>query len=189
MHFEESLNLVDDAIEVTGLVSGGRLVGVSVHRVALPDHLVTGRLDLLDDRRQQIAHLVIAEAGDECEPARLVLRVEAFDVLHGEFRRHGGADLHTDRIRDHLGEGDMRTVELAGPLPDPDIVRRQIVKPGFTELLGEPQHGPLVVEHQSLVAGVDLRGIEVAVIDTTGGHETHPAVDLSRQGFVPCTRG
>src|SRR5689334_23861499 len=38
---EEAEHLVDDAVEVPGLVAGRGLVGVAVHRVALPHHLVT----------------------------------------------------------------------------------------------------------------------------------------------------
>ena len=51
VHLEESLHFVDYVVEVPGLVTVGRLVGVAVHRIALPDHLVPGGLDLLDDRR------------------------------------------------------------------------------------------------------------------------------------------
>src|SRR3954454_13263238 len=42
VHLEEALPLVHDPVEVPGLVPGGRLVGVAVHRVALPDDLVPG---------------------------------------------------------------------------------------------------------------------------------------------------
>ena len=185
VHLEEALHLVDDAIKVTGLVPGGGLVGVAVHRIALPDHLVSGGLNLLDDRRQQIAHLVVAQPGDQRQPTRLVLRVKTFDVFDSQFRRHRRPDLHPDRVRDHLREGDMSAVELTCALPDPDVMRRQVIEAGLTKLLGEPQHGPLVVQHQSLMAGVDLGGVEVAVVDPAGRHEAHAAVDLARQCLIP----
>ena len=136
VHLEETLHFVDDAVEVAGLVPGGRLMGVAVHRVALPDHLMPGGLHLLDDRWQQITHLVVAQTGHQRQPSRLVLRVEPFDVFDGQLRRHGGADLHPDRIGDHLREGDMRAVELAGALPHPHIVRREVVEPGFAGVVG-----------------------------------------------------
>src|SRR5690349_6015416 len=40
---EEAEHLVDDPVEVPGLVAGRGLVGVAVHRVALPDHGVAAR--------------------------------------------------------------------------------------------------------------------------------------------------
>src|SRR3954465_6705284 len=39
---EEPLDLIHDAVEVAGLVAARRLLGVAVHRVALPDHAVPG---------------------------------------------------------------------------------------------------------------------------------------------------
>ena len=128
VHLEEALHLVDDAVEVAGLVAGRRLVGVAVHRVALPDDLMAGGLHLLDDRRQQVAHLVVAQPADQRQPPRLVVRIEPLDVLDGQLRRHRRADLDADRVGDHLGEGDVRAVELAGALPDPHVVRRQVVQ-------------------------------------------------------------
>ena len=87
VHLEEALHLVDDAVEVPGLVTGRRLVGVAVHRVALPDDLMPGGLHLLDDRRQHVADLAVAHPGDQRQPARLVVRVEPLDVLDGLLRR------------------------------------------------------------------------------------------------------
>jgi hypothetical protein len=69
--------------------------------IALPDDLVTGRLHLLDDRRQKVAHLVVAEAADQRQAAGLVVRVEPLHVFDGQLGRHRRADLHTDRVGDH----------------------------------------------------------------------------------------
>ena len=128
VHLEEALHLVDDAVEMPGLVAVGRLVGVAVHRVALPDHLVAGGLDLLDDRRQQVAHLAVAQPAHQRQPARLVVRIEPLDVFDGQLRGHRRADLDADRVGDHLRERDVRAVELAGALADPHVVRRQVVQ-------------------------------------------------------------
>ena len=43
VHVEEAVDLVDDPVEVPGLDAVGGLVGVAVHRVALPDDQVAGR--------------------------------------------------------------------------------------------------------------------------------------------------
>ncbi len=189
VHLEEALHLVDDPVEVAGLVPGGRLVGVAVHRVALPDHLMAGGLHLLDDRRQQIPHFVVAQPADQRQPPRLVVRVQPLDVLDRQLRCHRRADLHADWVRDHLCERHVRAVELAGALPDPHIVRRQVVQPRLTRLiLAEPQHRPLVVEHQRLVRCVDLGGLQVAVVDAARAHERQPAVDLTGQRLVTGTR-
>src|SRR4051794_40541926 len=87
---EEALHLVDDLVEVPRLVAGGGLDGVAVHRVALPDDLVAGRRDLLDDARQDVADLPGAHPGDQREPSRLVVGVEALDVLDRLLRRGRG---------------------------------------------------------------------------------------------------
>src|SRR3954464_7084447 len=75
VHVEEAEHLVDDAVEVAGLVAGRGLVGVAVHGVALPHDLVPAGGDLLDDRRQDVADLAVAHAADQRELAREALRV------------------------------------------------------------------------------------------------------------------
>src|SRR3954453_17872296 len=57
---EEAQDLVDDAVEVTGLVARRGLVGVAVHRVALPDDLVAAGGDLLHDPREDVADPAVA---------------------------------------------------------------------------------------------------------------------------------
>ena len=103
-------------------------MGVAVHRIALPDHLVSGGLHLLDDRGQHVADLVVAHPGHQGEPAGDVGGVETLDVFDRKLRRHRRADLDPDRVGDHLGERDVRAVELAGALTDPQEVRRQVVQ-------------------------------------------------------------
>src|SRR3954469_10081195 len=61
---EEAEDLVDDPVEVAGLVAGRGLVSVAVHRVALPDHLVAAGGDLLHDRRQDVADRAVAHPAD-----------------------------------------------------------------------------------------------------------------------------
>src|SRR5882757_5089076 len=50
VYLEIAEHLVDDPVEMAGLVAVGRLDRVAMHRVALPDHLVPGGGDLLQDR-------------------------------------------------------------------------------------------------------------------------------------------
>jgi hypothetical protein len=49
VHLEEAFDLLDDVVEVAGLVARRRLEGVAVHRVAHPGDRGTGCRDLLDD--------------------------------------------------------------------------------------------------------------------------------------------
>src|SRR5690606_847735 len=74
VHLEVAEHLVDDPVEVPGLVAVGRLDGVAVHGVALPHHPRAGRGDLLDDRRQHLADLLVTHPADQREPPRHVVR-------------------------------------------------------------------------------------------------------------------
>ncbi len=86
--------------------------------------------------------------------AGLAARIEPLDERGSILGRGGGAELHTDRVADGGGERDVRSVETAGALADPDGVGRQVVgQPGG--VLGSGQ-GALVLQQQRLVAGVQL---------------------------------
>ncbi len=188
MHLEEPLHLVDDAVEVPGLEAGRRLMGVAVHRIALPDDLVAGRLDGADDGRQHVADLAVTHPRDEREAPRHVVRIETLDVFDSLLRRRRGPDLDADRIADELRERDVGAVELAGPLPDPQEVRREVVEdlPGTLGVVGQPQHGALVVEDERFVRGEDGGGVQIRIGDAAGVHEPQAAIDLGRQGLVAC---
>ena len=191
VHLEEALHLVDDPVEVPGLVAGRRLVGVAVHRVALPDDLVPGGGDLLHDGRQHVADLVVAHPADQRQPARLAARVQALDVLDGLLRRRRRADLESDRVGQQLRERDVRAVELAGALADPEHVRGQVVElrgVAVGALQVQAQQRALVVQQQRLVAGVELDAVQVVVPHPAGVHEPHRAVDLRRDRLVPHAR-
>ena len=162
MDLEEALHLVDDAVEVPGLVPGRRGVGVPVHRIGLPDHLVAGRLHRAHDRREYLAHLRVAHAGNEGQPSGTVVRVEPFGVFDGLLRRRRRSDLDPDGVTDQLGECDVRSVELAGALADPEEVRRKVVEHLLVEfgriagtveigIVGQAQHRAFVVEHERFV--------------------------------------
>ena len=84
----------------------------------------------------------------------------------------------------------MCVVDTAGPLADPQEVSRQVIEPGLRipgqsgPVVGQAEHGSLVVEYQRLVGGKDVRGAEVLVRHTTGVHEPESSVDLGRQRLI-----
>ena len=177
---EESVDLVDDPVEVAGLDAVGGLFGVAVHRIALPDHEMAGRAHLLDDRRQLVAHQRVRHPADQREPAGRAVRVEPLDELGGELRRRGRAELHADRVRDARDEVEVRAVQLPGALADPHEVAGQVVG---AAVLDAGQRA-LVLEDQRLVAGVELDALERGVVDAARAHEPHRAVDLGGELLV-----
>src|SRR5215211_6927728 len=79
---EEVADLLHDGLERPGLVAGAGLDGVAVHRVARPHDGAAFALHRAHERRQLVKHLVGAEAADQREASRLVLRVEDVDQPH-----------------------------------------------------------------------------------------------------------
>ena len=79
MHFEEAAHLLQDQVERPGLVAGRRGDGVAVHRVARPQHDPALALHRAHQRRQMLADLFGAEAADQRQTARLVVRIENVD--------------------------------------------------------------------------------------------------------------
>src|SRR5699024_1955591 len=98
VHLEEALDLVDDPIEVPGLVAVRGGVRVAVHGVAPPDDLVPVLLDRAHDRGQRLAHLVVAPPWLLPEASTPTVRVVLPDVLQGELRSAARADLEADRV-------------------------------------------------------------------------------------------
>ena len=79
MHLEEAAHLFQDQVERPRLVAARRRDGVAVHRIARPHHHLALALDRAHERRQVVADLVGAEAADQRQPARLVVRIENVD--------------------------------------------------------------------------------------------------------------
>ena len=121
MHLEEALHLAQDAVEGPRLVAGRR-DRVAVHRIARPDDIAAFLLHGADQLRQVVADLVGAEARDQRQPARLVLRVEQVDQLQQAVRRQRRTALQAERVLDAAAVLDMRVVGLAGTVADPDHV-------------------------------------------------------------------
>ena len=113
------------------------------------------------------------------------LRVEPLaerDRVLGLGRR---AELHADRVL-HAGEElDVRAVELAGALADPEQVGRAVVPTAGEAVLAGQRL--LVPEQQRLVGrvAVDLVELELLVeVDAARLHEPQRPLDLGRDGLV-----
>ena len=81
-------------------------------------------LDGLEQRRQCVADLACSHARDEGQATGLALGVELVDeLLHGLGRRRR-PELDADRVADPREVVDVRAVEVARALADPEEVRR-----------------------------------------------------------------
>ena len=128
----------------------GRADRVRVHRIGRPQHRMPFVAHRAQQRRQQLAHVIRAHARVERQPARHAQRVQPLaerDDLVGRRRR---AELHADRVV-HAGEElDVRVVETARALADPEQVRGAVVPVAGQRVLA--RQPLLVVEQQTLVA-------------------------------------
>jgi len=183
MHLEELLDLAQDLREVAGLVTAAGLDGVAVHRVAAPQHFLAFPLNCSDQARQMIADLVGAHACDQVQAARVVVRVEDVDQANQIVGVHAWADFHPDRVLHPAQKLDMRAVQLARAVADPQHVRRAVV-----EIVGQAvttHEGFFVVEQQRFVGGEEAgftqlrRGVHAA-----GAHEGQRFVDSVGQMAV-----
>ena len=118
-----------------------------------------------------------AEAGDERQPPGLVLRVQLGGQREGVVRRRGRAELHADRVADVAEQLDVGVVELAGALADPDEVTGHVVRRVRAGV--DPGQGVLVLEHQRLVAAVEVDAVELVGIGADRLHEGQRALDLA----------
>ena len=133
------------------------------------------------DGGQLFADVGGAHPGDEGQAARLTLRVELVDQAQRVVAGRGRAQLHADGVAHPGQEVDVGVVQFAGALPDPEEVRRGVVRQAGARV--DARQGPLVVEQQRLVAGEELHAQRVEV-GTAGGHELDGAVDVPGQRLV-----
>lgn len=123
------LQLVVNVVEAAGLDASLGRQGVSVHGVALPDDAaaVLGVLDGADVLGQQVSDLGGAVAGDQCDFARLALRVQGAQQVEQVGHGRGGADFDANGVGDAAEELDVRVVQLASAVADPEEMRRRVV--------------------------------------------------------------
>ena len=181
---EEPLDLLHDVLERPGLEAGAHLDRVAVHRIARPDHLAPFPLHGPDQPRQVGLDLVMAHAGDDRHPSRLVGRVEDVDQPQQVVRVHGGAGLQPQGIGEAAGILDVGAIEVARAVAQPDQVRRGVV-PVTRQGVGTG-HGLLEAEQERLMRGVQGRGRHtrrVGFRQAAGGHEAQrlgdPVGDLA----------
>ena len=183
---DEAADLAHDVVEVAGLASGARGERVAVHRVAGPHHRMAGVGDRAQQWSQTLLHLVGTHPADQREPAGDAVRVEPFAQLEQVLGGGRRADLAAERVADAAEELDVRPVEFAGPLADPQHVGRAVEPRAGQRVL--PGERLLVAEDQRLVGRVDVDFGQVGVrldLDAAGPHEPERTVDLAGELFVP----
>jgi hypothetical protein len=83
-------------LEVARLDAVRRGARVAVHGIAAPKHGLAGRSHRFDQRRQEAADALSAEAVNQRKTARFVVRVEDLHDLLQRVRLHGRPHLHAD---------------------------------------------------------------------------------------------
>ncbi len=122
---EEAPGLLEDEIESPRLVAAAAgLDRIAVHRIARPHHDLALALDGANERGKMLADLLGAEACDERESPRLVLRIERVYQLEQLVSAEARTDLCPDRILDAAEILEMRVVELARAVADPEHMPR-----------------------------------------------------------------
>ena len=142
------------------------------------------------DGRQRGFDLAGAHAADEREPAGDAGRVEALAQFDHVVGGGGDADLAADRVADAAEELDVRAVEFAGALADPQHVSGAVVPAAGERVLAGERF--LVAEQERLVARVDVDLAEVVVVldlDAAGAHELEGSVDLVGELLVAAAFG
>ena len=94
------LKLPEDLLKPAGLDAAFGRLGVAVHRITTPEHLLAPAADRFHDGGQALLHAVRPKPVNEGEPARFVLRVEHPSQRQGVIGSDGGADLDPDGISD-----------------------------------------------------------------------------------------
>ena len=128
-------------------------LGVAVHRIADPQHLLAGLAHGFDHRRQRLLDVLRAEAVDEGETSRLFC---GFSVVTRPCSQsvHRRADLHADRVGDAAEVFHVRAIELRRAHADPRHVRRQVVPALLAR--DEARLRLLVRQVQAFVAGEEV---------------------------------
>jgi len=153
VHLQRPLQLREDIPKPPGLDPRRRRSRVPMHRIALPDHAapVLARLHGADVRRQQLGDPGRAVARDQRDLAHFARGVEDAQERHEVGDGGCGADLDADGVRDAAEVLDVRAVDLAGAVADPEEVGGGVV-------VGFPARGGCVVSLWYWDRGRGLRG-------------------------------
>jgi hypothetical protein len=116
--------LGQDRLEQAGFAAAVGADGIAVHRVAQPHHAAAGLLHPAQQRRQQALDAVGAHTADQRQPTWLIGGVQQVDQAQQVVGVGGGADLQADRVLHPAEKLDMRAIELAGTIADPQEMRR-----------------------------------------------------------------
>ena len=156
VHLERQLELLEDVLEATRLEAARAGLGVAVHRVADPQHLLTRFADGFDHRRQAFLHILRAEAVNDGETPWRVLRIERGDETLQPFGRHGRPDLHAHGVGDAPEKFHVRAVEGGSAHADPRHVSAEVVPALLT--FDVTRLRLLVMHQQAFVRGEEIDG-------------------------------
>ena len=185
MRLEEAAHLAENGVEPAGLAAMGGRDGVAMHRVGQPDDRCARLPHGAQQARQLALELVHAHPADEREPPRLVLGVQPVDEAQQVLGLGRRADLQPDRVADAAHELDMRAVQLAGAVADPEEMRRTGI--GVAGRGIDARQRLLIGQQQRLVAGVEIRLADLRRGfggHAAGAHEVQRLVDPRRQILV-----
>ena len=137
------------------------------------------------ERRQQVGDARRAHARDQRHPSGDAVGVQPRAQLDGLLGGRRGPELHAERVVDAGEELDVRAVQLARTVADPEHVGGAVV-PVARERVA-PRERLLVVEQQALVARPDVDLVQLRrrrEVDAACGHEGQRALDLGGHQLV-----
>mmetsp|Transcript_15252 Transcript_15252/g.59646 ORF Transcript_15252/g.59646 Transcript_15252/m.59646 type:complete len:407 (-) Transcript_15252:43-1263(-) len=148
-----------------------------MHRVADPRHGHARGARGVDERRQHGRDLVLAEARDQHQLARLPVGVEDGQNAAELLRLHRGPALDANRVLDAAEVLHVRAVQRTRTVTNPQEVCAKVVRVAAS--VGEGV-GRLVLEHKAFVGGEDIDLVDAGV---AGGHltDSHEELDAVAQ--------
>src|SRR6516225_7361813 len=156
-----------------GAMNGKERLDLGEDAIARPQHHLALALHGADHPRQLVGDLVRAEAHDQREPARLVLRIEDVDQSQHLVDLARRTAFQAERVADAAAELDMGVIGLPRAVADPQHVRRGAAEGARARGI-LPRHRLLVAQQERLMAGVEIGALELGMaleIEPAGLHE------------------
>src|SRR5258706_437246 len=185
MDAEGNVEFLEDVLEAARLDAPAGGLGIAVHRIAAPHRAVPGPAHRLDHARQMLLDVLDAEAVNQRQATRLVLRIEDRHQLLQPFIAHRRADLDADRIGDAAEILHVRALDRGRAHADPGHVCGQVVPAILARYVA--RLGLLVQQVQALMAGKELDPQRIAnllALHRLQQHQTHLQQDLQLLGNV-----